>query len=83
MTLSLVGGIALQLGIDEPIVLTDAGTRIHDRPTEVGVDLEAGEDLDAVQQAADDREMLRRARGVDEGVRPGQLEVAAGRCLVE
>src|SRR5438105_10160165 len=27
--------------------------------------------------------MFRRAGGADEGVRPGQLEVAAGGCLVE
>ena len=52
ITVSLVGGIALQLGIDQPVILADAGERIHDRPTEVGIDLEASEDLDAVQQAA-------------------------------
>ncbi len=56
---------------------------MDDRPAQVGIDLEAGEDFDAVQQAAHDGEMLGGAGGVDERMCPGQLEVAARRRGIE
>ena len=59
VALSLVGRVTLQLGVDQAVVGADAGERADDRPTQVGVDLEAGENFDAVQQAAHDRKMLR------------------------
>src|SRR5207237_10898203 len=45
--------------------------------------LETGEHLEPIEQAAHDREMLGRAGSADEGMRPGQLDVAGGRRAVE
>ena len=76
--LTFIGRVTFQLGLDQAVVGAVTGERVDDRPAQVGVDLEAGKDLDAVEHSADHRDVLRRAGRIDEGLRPGELEVAAG-----
>ena len=83
VALPLVGRVAFELGIDQPIVGAHPRQRSHDRPAQVGIHLETGENLDAVEQAANDGEVLVRPGCVDERMSPRQLQVAPGRGTVE
>ena len=54
-----------------------AESDMHERPAQLVVELEALDDLGPVEDRLQDGDVLRAARGAEDGVRPDQLMIRA------